>query len=398
MTHEMTDRAPLITKGFLALNGVVFLSFCNIAIFFQFHQYLGTLPIDPRWFGMLIGIFSLAVLVVRPIVSPFLHPANAKRWMAYSCCFVVVSLVLYNWATAVWSLALVRVLHGAAYVVMAAAVVAKLVAYIPAERSGQAFGLISVITLLPYAVIPPLMEPVTRWTGGFNLALDVSAAIMLLTFPLLAMVGDQSPEMAAQDANGLAFKDVLHNLRDWKILILLLLSLLVWTAFLPVFFFLQGQGEKIGATNPGWFFTLSTFTEIGVRLIGGRWFDRPWKARLLLGSLIWLGVGYAVMAHLSDPTVFYAMGLFMGLGWGVAMPVLSGLVFDLSEVRFRALNTNLSMQMFQAGFLVGPLVGAPILAHFGYVGLYYACCGVSLAGVVAALPLRGQDMRTSSPA
>jgi len=99
-----------------------------------------------------------------------------------------------------------------------------------------------------------------------------------------------------------------------------------------------------------------------------------------------------------DPTVFYAMGLFMGLGWGVAMPVLSGLVFDLSEVRFRALNTNLSMQMFQAGFLVGPLVGAPILAHFGYVGLYYACCGVSLAGVVAALPLRGQDMRTSSPA
>ena len=169
--------------------------------------------------------------------------------------------------------------------------------------------------------------------------------------------------------------------------------LLVWTAFAPVFFFLQGQGEKIGATNPGWFFTLSTMTEIGVRLLAGHWFDRLGKARALAASMAWLAVGYLVMAHLSEPTVFYAMGLFMGLGWGVAMPVLSGLVFDFSGPRFRALNTNLSMQMFQAGFLVGPVIGAPILGHWGYSGLYSVCCGISLLALVASLPLMERGRR-----
>ena len=36
----------LITKEFLALNAIVFLTYCNIAVFFEFHHYLGTLPID----------------------------------------------------------------------------------------------------------------------------------------------------------------------------------------------------------------------------------------------------------------------------------------------------------------------------------------------------------------
>jgi hypothetical protein len=83
----------------------------------------------------------------------------------------------------------------------------------------------------------------------------------------------------------------------------------------------------------------------------------------------------------------YAMGLFLGLGWGVAMPVLSGLVFDVSAAKFRALNTNLAFEMFQAGFFVGPLAGAAILVHWGYQALYYACAGLSSLGLIAALAL-----------
>jgi len=391
----MSGPAKMITGEFVALNGVMFLSFCNIALFFQFHQYLGTLPIDPKWFGILIGLFSLAVLIVRPIVSPFLDPTNARRWIAISTVFVIASLVLYLWATDVWSMTVVRLIHGTTYVVMAAAVVARLVACIPVERSGQAFGLISVMTLLPYAVIPPLTEPLTRVAGGFHLALGLSAAVMVLAFPLLAFVGDTSSETGDETTGRITLKEVADNLKDWRIVIMLLLALLVWTSFSPVFFFLQGHGEKIGATNPGWFFTLSTTTEIGVRLLGGRLFDRLGKARALAASVLWLAVGYLIMACLSEPTVFYAMGLFMGLGWGVAMPMLSGLMFDFSKPRFRALNTNLSMQMFQAGFFVGPLVASPALAHWGYPGLYDACCVISLVALVATLPLIERGRRSS---
>jgi MFS family permease len=149
----------------------------------------------------------------------------------------------------------------------------------------------------------------------------------------------------------------------------------------------KDYGIKIGIPNPGWFFTLSTFTEIAVRLVAGSLFDKLGKAWVLAGSLAWLVAGYIAMAHLSEPTTFYAMGLLLGLGWGVAMPVLSGLVFDVSEPRFRALNTNLSFEMFQAGFFVGPLAGGAILVHLGYSALYYACGCITILGLIAALAL-----------
>src|SRR5208337_1116018 len=184
----MPKAESLITKEFIALNAIIFLAFCNIAVFFQFHQYLSTLSIPADYFGTLIGLFSVSVLVIRPIISPLIHEDNSKRWIAISCGGVIVSLFLYNAASDFWSMALVRLVHGAAYVVLATAVLNRMVEAIPADKSGQAFGLISVITLLPYAVIPPILGPLISWAGTFDRVLDLSALVMLLGFPLLFFV------------------------------------------------------------------------------------------------------------------------------------------------------------------------------------------------------------------
>jgi len=380
----------LITKDFLALNAIVFLTYCNIAVFFQFHNYLGTLPIDEKWFGLLIALFSVTVLVIRPIISPLLHPDNAKRWIGISCFWVIASLLLYNVAHDLWMMAIVRLIHGAAYVVMATAVVSRLVGSIPRDKSAQAFGLISVITLLPYAVIPPILGPLTRWAGSFDNVLNLSCVLMVLSFPLLSMVESRPADSDAASRNRIGWGDVVENLKDARILSLMLLSLVVWTSYTPVFYFLKGHGDQIGVKNAGWFFTLSTFAEIGVRLVAGSMFDKLDKSKLLIGSLLWLGLSNLVMAHLATPMTFYAMGVVLGLGWGVAMPVLSGLTFDVSQPRFRALNTNLAMEMFQCGFFVGPLAGGFILVHWSYATLYYGCAALLFAGLVTAPALCGR--------
>jgi predicted MFS family arabinose efflux permease len=378
------EPEKLITKDFLALNAIVFLTYCNIAVFFEFHHYLGTLPIDEKWFGLLIALFSVTVLVIRPIISPLLHPDNAKRWIGISCFWVIVSLLLYNVAHDFWTMVIVRLIHGAAYVVMATAVVSRLVGSIPRDKSAQAFGLISVITLLPYAVIPPILEPLTRWAGSFDNVLNLSCVLMVLSFPLLSVIEGAPAGMDDTSRDRFRWSEVVENLKDPRVLSLMLLSLVVWTSYTPVFYFLKGNGDQIGVTNPGWFFTLSTFAEIAVRLVAGQMFDKLNKAKLLLGSLLWLGLSNLVMAHVATPIAFYAMGVVLGLGWGVAMPVLSGLTFDVSQPRFRALNTNLAMEMFQCGFFVGPLAGGFILVRSSYTTLYYACAGLLFVGLAAA--------------
>ena len=65
-----------------------------------------------------------------------------------------------------------------------------------------------------------------------------------------------------------------ENLTDPRVIVLLLLSLLVWTSFTPVFYFIKGYAEEIGIANAGWFFTISTMMEISVRIVAGHLFDR----------------------------------------------------------------------------------------------------------------------------
>lgn len=379
----MPPSEKIFTKEFLALNGVIFLVFCNVAVFFQFQNYLqGELHLPPPSLGFLIGIFAFTALIVRPIISPFLHSDNARKWLFISTVGVIVSLLFYYPARGFWSMVVVRILHGGIYVVLATAALTKMMDSIPETRSGQAFGLITVITLLPYAVMPPLLDPLIRAFGGFLPVLYFTAFLMVLVFPLLLVIKTKAKEKGEKARQRITGREVIENLKDKQIFSLLLISLLVYTAFAPVFFFLKGYALKIGISNPGWFFTLSTFMEIAVRLFGGPLLDKGSKARLLVFSLSGLVAAYFILAHTSGLYLFYGLGLGFGICWGVAMPLLNGLIFDCSAPRFRALNTNLAMVMFQGGFFLGPLLGGWILNDWDYKILYYACGWLILAALV----------------
>ena len=383
----MQTPDSLLTRDFVVLNAVTFLSFCNLAVFFQFYQYLGTLPIDPKWFGFIIGIFSFMVLILRPVISPFIHAGNARNLMIAGCALVIPSLLLYNVGHELWSMVLIRIIHGIGYVVLATASTAALVACIPQERSGQAFGLITVVTLLPYAVIPPLLQPLASKLGGFDQTLDLFAGLMVLAFPMLIWGGAGRGTTHQGHGERLRWADLVEDLHNFNVCRLLVVSLIVWTAFTAVFYFVKGYGQQIGIANPGWFFTLSTFAEISVRLVAGSYFDKLDKGRLLVGSMVWLVAGYVLLASVPAAVAFYGLGVLLGLGWGVAMPVISGLVFDISPIKFRALNINLTFEMFQGGFFLGPVLGGALLLTGGYSAVFYFCGGISLLAVAAAIPL-----------
>jgi predicted MFS family arabinose efflux permease len=382
----MSEPEKLFTKEFLALNGVAFLAFCNMVVFFQFYLYLHTLPIGPEWYGLLIALFSVTGLILRPLISPFFHAGNARMWMLISTAGVIVSLLGYNLALDFRSMFLVRAVHGIAYVVLGIALNASLVGLIPPSRSGQAFGLVTVITLLPLAVLPPFLEILAHALGGFIPVLNASAALMFLIFPLLLAVKSSQEKSLGTIGQRLTFHDLTENLKDGRVAILLLLMLLLYSSFTPVFFFLEGYAKKVTIPNAGLFFTLSTMSEISIRLFAGSLFDRMNKVLLIAGSLAAIGAGYLALAYLSGAVMLYCLGIFLGLGWGVVMPVLNASMFDVSPPHLKGLNTNLGVQMFQGGFFLGPFIGGMILAHGDFRELFSLCAIFAFASV-ALTPL-----------
>jgi predicted MFS family arabinose efflux permease len=374
---NLTQDQPssrLLTREFAALSIITFLSFCNIAIFFEFQHYLvEEIKVPEGSVGLLIGLFSLTGLVLRPLISLFLHGGNARKLIYFGAAGTLLSLFAYDLAKGVLDMAIVRVLHGGMYALLGTAVTTRLVGLIPQGKSGEGFSLFTVVTLLPYAVMPPLIPVLTRVLGGFLPELDLMALLMLFIFPVLYL-GKPDPSRETREHQGyLTLGEVMEDLRDPHIWVLLFISLIVFATFGTLFYFLDGYADLIGISDPGLFFTISTAIEIGVRVFGGRYFDRVSKPYLFAVSLGGLGLCYLLLARTSATLSFYGLGIFFGLAWGLVMPLANSLIFDFSDPMFRPLNSNLGFEMYQAGLFAGPFAGNWVIMERGYSALYNGC-------------------------
>ena len=385
--------APIYSGKFIFLLAAIFLAYANISVFFQFYGYLKTLPIAPEWYGLLIGAFSAVSLLVRPLVSPFCHAGNARRFLWIGTAAAICALAAYSLAESFWSLLAVRLFHGLAFVVLGTALMTLAVGYIPKDHSAQFFGMLAIVILIPNTIIPPFLPLLLDVFGGFPRVLLFFSAVIVLIFPLVSRAGNPDQFLAGQpEARRLSWADVLEDLKNPSVYQLLFAMLLLYSGYGLVFFFLDGYGRSLGIGHTGVFLTLATVGEISVRLAGGSFFDRIEKTRLLAGTLVGLACGYLLLARVPGETVFFCLGAVLGLGWGIAMPVFNGLMFDVSQPRFQAFNTNLGMQMFQGGFFIGPFAGGAVVARWGFSPLFFMCAVLSLlaAGLVLAMGRKRQ--------
>lgn len=383
-------ETPLLNRGFVLLSMAMFIVFCNMAVFFEFYDYLASLKIPQNSRGLIIGIFSLTALTFRPFISMVLNPSNAKRWFIVGILGSLVALLLYGRATSVSGLILVRVLHGGFYVLMATACVAALVGCIDKRHSGQAFGLVAVLTIVPYAVVPPLAEFAAAKLSSYPDLLALTGLMMLVVIPLIAWI--PSPKNTAQTPNTrVTWQEVKDDLKNRRLVVLLCTALLMYVPFSTVFYFIDSFAKGMGVIDAGWFFTVATATEIGVRIVFGRYFDLLPKSRLLAGALLLLAAAFYILTLVTGLAGLLVLAVIFGLGWGLAMPMVNAILFDLSKPEMRAFNTNLGYEVFQGGFFLGPLLGAWIVQTTGYGGLFMACAGACLLGAVLMLCLKGHD-------
>ena len=237
--------------------------------------------------------------------------------------------------------------------------------------------------------------------GGFTNLLTVFAAATVLVIPL-ALAG--SPAGGRQGPRGpkrpLKGREILQNLKNLRVILSFGAMLFLYSGYAMVFFFIDGYGREIGVVDTGFFLTLATIGEIGVRLAGGSFFDRRDKRLLAAWTMIGLSLGYVLLGNVSTRTEFLGIGLLLGVGWGVSMPVFNGILFDISPLRFRAFNVNLGMQMFQGGFFLGPFIGGAMLGRWGFSAVFHLCAALGLLAAVFCFcmgPARSLPPANSKP-
>ena len=372
--------ATLVTRPFLLLCAQLLAVSIIVAIFFPLQLYLESLGISSAAAGFILGADALAALVVQACLTPVVSAHTARRWMIAGALLLAIALLLEGFLTQAIALAAARMLQGAGFIAVVTALMPLLVLCVPRERSGQAFGWVSLIRLVPYAAIPPLYELFQVAPAGLGVIIRWSALVALTPILLLYLTPVFPEENEPADAAG--FGGVRQSLGEGKLRLLLGATLLVFAAYGVTFFFLKGLARDAGFGGSGLFFTIATLTMLATRLIGGPYFDRYSKSRMTAAALLVSAVATAALAGYPPRPVWFLLAYACGLGWGITMPLLNAIAFALSRPTARGLNQNLVFLAMQGGLFLGPWLGGGLLSLLGYRLLFVAA---GLVWILAAL-------------
>ena len=382
----MAEHSPLWTPRFVVLNVQFMLVTCVTALFFQFHAYLEQIGLSPELAGLLIGADALASLLMQPLVALLIHPANARRWLVGGSLAFAAALALEGLLTGFAFLLAARLLQGAGFSCVVSALIALIVVTIPPGMSGQAFGWTSLLRLLPYALVPPLLGAFGVAPADFGHVLLSSAPVALLPIMLMFCVR-RSDHATPSTSPGLAGASA--SLRSRPVVLLLVASVALYAGYAAVFFYLRQLGATLGIVNAGVFFSIATLVMMVTRFFGGVFFDRVDKVAWSTAGFVIVAASYTLLPCAAQPAFFFALALPLGLGWGVVMPLQAALMFDRSAVTARALNQNLLMATMQVGFFVGPAAAGVLLGAAGFTGLFAAATLTTLIAALATAALRG---------
>ena len=392
----MSNPFKWVSFEFLALALIIMAAFCNVSVFYSFYHYLGTIGVPVAWRGFLVGLEPMAAFILRLFVLPWLHVRNALSVMMASLFLLVAVSCSYMWVATVPGLIVVRIVHGAAFVLLTSGAIALVVNFIPGEKSGQGFSVLSVAMMIPYAVIPPLTEallPSVRNEADIYAGVSIFAVLAILL--LAALRGRISRALQSKDGVLLrrpTFAEVRENLRLRAVGFLLGAGLLIYLAHAALFYFLKDLALQTGGGDVGLFFTLSMVTMIGVRAFGGALFDKLDKLVVLPISLVLLIPCFIVLPHADMRAVFYLLAGAYGLCMGVSLPLLNALLFSASPPLLRGLNTNLSLFTLDMAYFLMPYLGGLLIAFgAGFGLLFYVAAGFVVLSLLFVMTLSHQQ-------
>lgn len=386
-------RPPLFNRDFLALCLAALCAFSIPAMFYSFHVYTLRLGLDPDWRGPLLALEPLGALILRPLLWPRLSSRNAGNAALWGLGIVALALAAYPLARTPHSLALVRLTHGLGFVLLASALTALLAGILPPERSGQGFGIFTVATLLPFALVPPLCEALLRVLGDEALVYAWAAALCPLAALFLLPVGRRMARLAPREHAEPGRSRILAALRLPGVGLLLLAVLFFHWAVTPVTFFVKSLALGLGLADPGLFFSVSAAAAMVLRLAGGRLLGRLPRLPLLALGLTGLAASLALLDSAENAAQLLILAGSLGLSLGLVLPLLQAALSLACPPHLRGAVLNLSLAATDAGATLGPLLAGALLAHGLTLGEVYRLCaglaGGALLWVLLAGPRKG---------
>jgi predicted MFS family arabinose efflux permease len=357
------------------------LLFGSVASFFlSVSMLVPTLPLyvrslggDPVQIGIVVGSFSIGVLIVRPWVGHAVDSRGRRPTLLMGGLLVAAMSPLYIWLTGLAALIAVRIFHGIGLSAFTSGSTTLVADLSPPGRRTEFLGYLSTAGILAFALGPLAgIEIVERW--GFRALFFAVTACALAALACGAGLSSR-PRPPARTSRA----DYRKALVRRDVLVPTATLLMVTLAHGGLFAFVPILLEDRLSFDFGLFFVAYAAASLVIRLVVGR-IARLWGD----GPLVWAGLalyaaGLALVPLVHDRLSMVLPAVLLGVGFGAYQPAVYGIVANAASDRTRGMVLSMFLAAFDAGMSLGGLVSGPVVASHGIPTLLHGLSVVPLA-------------------
>lgn len=336
--------------------------------------YLSKLGIKESEIGLLMGIFALSSIFLRPLIGKALLKNPETRFMMIGSIIFTFTSLAYLFFKPFWPFLIVRVFQGVGWALFATSVFTLVTRITPETHRGQSLGYFYLAINIAFALAPSL---------GIFLILHANFTLLFLVCTGLSFSAlwfsiklnrDQKLSMIHLPTPSPSF---IHR-KALPIGLMAFMGSFIWgavTTFFPLYALSQG------ISNPGFFFGAVAITLIVSRSLGGRIFDLYPRNRIIFPCIVAHILAMVILSFSTTLQLFLIVAVIWGLGIAFFYPTLVAYTIDLAEEsRGPAVGTYLAFSDF--GGSMGAVVMGGILQRTSYRTMFLCTALVGLINLL----------------
>lgn len=367
------NHQKIFTNDFI----LVFLA--QFAFSIAYHLLLPTLPIylskigvKEARIGILIGIFGISALVLRPFIGKALLKIHGKYFMMTGALIFSITSGAYLIAKPFWPFLIVRLSQGAGFAFFNTAAIIFIANITPELHRGKTLGYFLLAINISFAVAPSI---------GMFIINHFSFTLLFLTCIALSLcslfITNRLEENKITDVGDVSDSGLLST----KALKASIVGFLFFFIFGSLTTFFPLYAIESGVKNPGFFFTTIAIMLILGRTLGGRIIDLYRRELILFPCIILSIISMLILSFSKSLPMFIIVGIIWGIGHAFFYPTLVAYILDhVGASKGPALGTFTGLQ--DLGITVGPVIMGMIINLTDYQIMFLTLAFTGLINLI----------------
>ena len=395
-------REKLWTKDYIT----IMIAACGIS--FTTHFFLTTLPIyaeqisnTTAYIGFITGAYTLAALALRPVSGVLIDRIGRVKFLILGALLVSISCFLYNLATSILLLILLRILNGAGFGIHGTAAGAVAADVIPKSRLMEGMGYFGIYGTIGFALAPGIALSIIGdgHIENFKFLFIFAGIVSLVSMFLDTTISYEKKQKKTQgNANalkkGMTDNNISQNFQDTQelpktflgfessVILPSIVVLFIYLGQSSIISFIALYAHEFNLGNIGFFFTLLAIGMFISRLSVGKIGDKYGPNIVIIPAMIILGFCQASIPFIRSFVFLMTIAFPLGIALGTVSPILNAIIIQKCSPSRKGTASAAYFSAIDIGIGIGSIFFGMIIAAYGYTQMFLGALVFTLIALI----------------